>query len=154
MLCRVLVADDSVDDRFLIKAAMRRAVRLQLVGEVIDGVEVIEYFSGQGAYANRESHPVPDLLLLDLKMPRKDGFDVLTWLRTSPSLDLMVVVLTESMRPDDIKLALDLGADLFQVKPHSQRDCEAMMQALEDRWFARHPFFAIQAASYHSAANI
>lgn len=152
VMCRVLVADDSMDDRVLLKLAMRRAPRLQLAGEVADGVEVIEYLTGRGDFADRKLNPVPNLLLLDLKMPRKDGFEVLTWLKKHSPLDLMVVALTESMRPDDIKLALDLGADLFQVKPHSQRDCEAMMQALEDRWFARHPFLAAQTTSYQSTA--
>ncbi len=66
-------------------------------------------------------------------MPVRDGFEVLEWLRTHPSHNkVTVVVLTASMESKDIKRALDLGADLFQVKPRSQRDRHAMVMALEE----------------------
>ena len=128
----VLVADDSTDDRFLLHAAMRRATRLQVVAEVADGAEVIAYLKGHDAYADRKRYPLPDLLLLDLKMPQKDGFEVLEWMRTQSLPGLTVVVLTDSMQAEHIKRALDLGADLFQVKPRANPEREAMVLALED----------------------
>jgi CheY-like chemotaxis protein len=127
----VLMADDSEGDRILFKNALRRAEKLQLIGEATDGTQVVAYLKGQGAYANRQEFPLPDLLLLDLKMPRKDGFEVLEWLKTQSFENLTVVVLTDSMQPEHIKRALDLGADLFQVKPIANHDREAMILALE-----------------------
>jgi CheY-like chemotaxis protein len=127
----VLVADDSDADRYLLKSAMHQAPRLQIIGEVADGVETIAFLKGHGNFRDREKYPLPDLLLLDLKMPLQDGFEVLEWLQTQPRRNLTVVVLTDSMQPEHIKRALDLGADLFQVKPRTNHDREAMILALE-----------------------
>jgi CheY-like chemotaxis protein len=128
----VLIADDSQDDRFLLQDAMRRATRLRVVAEVADGAEVIAYLKGIDPFADRTRHPIPDLLLLDLKMPQTDGFEVLQWMQTKPFPGLTVVVLTDSMQAEHIKRALDLGADLFQVKPRANPDREAMVLALEE----------------------
>jgi CheY-like chemotaxis protein len=128
----VLIADDSTDDRFLLRTAMRRAARLQIVAEVADGSEVIAYLKGRDAYADRKRYPLPDLLLLDLKMPQMDGFEVLEWMRSQSFPGLTVVVLTDSMQAEHIKRALDLGADLFQIKPRGNPEREAMALALEE----------------------
>jgi CheY-like chemotaxis protein len=128
----VLVADDSTDDRFLLHSAMHRATRLHIVAEVADGAEVIAYLKGRDAYADRKRYPLPDLLLLDLKMPQMDGFEVLEWMQTQSFPGLTVVVLTDSMQAEHIKRALDLGADLFQVKPRANPEREAMVLALEE----------------------
>ena len=129
----VLVADDSDDDRFLIKRAMQNAPRLRLVAEVCNGDDVIAYLGGDREFMDRSRYPLPHLLLLDLKMPRKDGFEVLQWLQQKSRLDVTVVALTDSMEPAYLKRALDLGADLFQVKPRATHDRNAMILALEDR---------------------
>lgn len=154
----VLVADDSDNDRFLLKTAMRHAPRLQIIGETADGIETIAFLKGHADFRNRERYPLPDLLLLDLKMPLQDGFDVLEWLQTQPRRSLTVVVLTDSMQPDHIKHALDLGADLFQVKPKTNRDREAMILALEEYLIQRAlavrrelPLAQLRAASQTSA---
>lgn len=129
----VLVADDSDDDRDLLRQAMRSAARLKIVAEAGDGGETIAYLKGHGKFANREKFPVPDLLLLDLKMPVKDGFAVLEWLGGREFRELTVVVLTDSMESAHLKRALDLGADLFQVKPLGSEDREAFILALEQQ---------------------
>jgi CheY-like chemotaxis protein len=138
----VLVADDSDDDRLLIKTALQRATRLKLVGEATDGLETIAYFKGQGPFGDRERFPLPDLLLLDLKMPGKDGFEVLEWLGTQPLEKLNVVVLTDSMQPEHLQRALNLGADFFQVKPRSQNERHTMILALEERLLTAMPLGA------------
>jgi CheY-like chemotaxis protein len=128
----VLVADDSEDDRFLLKQAVSRTKQLEIIAEVSTGVDAINYMKGQAPFHDREKHPLPNLLLLDLKMPLKDGFAVLEWLQTQEFADMTVVVLTDSMWPEHIKRALDLGADLFQVKPKARADLEAMVFAMEE----------------------
>jgi CheY-like chemotaxis protein len=130
---QVLVAEDSASDRFLLRTAMRRATRMQLVAEVSNGDEVIAYLSHHAGEHGRAGLPLPHLLLLDLKMPVRDGFEVLEWLRTRKLGAMTVVVLTGSMEPDCIRRALDLGADFFQVKPRSHKDCVSMVLALEER---------------------
>lgn len=129
----VLVADDSEDDRILLKKALKNGSHLQLIGEVSNGKDLIAYLKGHEHFNDREKYPLPDLLLLDLKMPHKDGFEVLSWLRTQNFRQLTVVVLTDSMQTEHIKRALDLGADLFQVKPRMPHDLATMILALEER---------------------
>ena len=128
----VLVADDSADDRFLLRAAMLHAPRLQIVHEVSDGADTIAYLKGGAGFADRRKFPLPHLLLLDLIMPKMDGFAVLEWLRANRAARMSVVVLTDSMNPRHIKRALDLGADLFQVKPRNHRDRQSMVLAIEE----------------------
>ena len=128
---QVLIADDSVDDRFLLRAAMRRATRLQIVAETSDGEETITCLRKLAGGRNRDEALLPDLLLLDLRMPVRDGFEVLKWLQAQRLGRLTVVALTDSMEPDHIRRALELGADLFQVKPKSHNERVAMVLALE-----------------------
>lgn len=128
---QVVVADDSADDRHFLRTAMRRAARLQVVAEVTDGEEVIAFLRKQISVRQAGESLLPDLLLLDLRMPRKDGFAVLKWLRAQHVERLTVVALTDSMDPDHIRTALDLGADLFQVKPKAHQEWVAMVLALE-----------------------
>lgn len=126
----VLLADDSEDDRFLIRSAVERVPRLKIVGEVTNGLEVIAFFNGLGKASGAE-RSVPDLLLLDLEMPFKDGFEVLEWLGERAYENLTVVVLTGSTQPSHIKKALDLGADYYQVKSRSNSERYAMAAAFE-----------------------
>jgi CheY-like chemotaxis protein len=128
---KVLIADDSEVDRLLIKDALQHAPRLQLAHEVPDGSQTISYLNGDGEYSDRKHYGFPDLLLLDLYMPVADGFEVLEWLQSQPYDHLCVVVLTDSMVQNDIKRALDLGADLFQVKPHNSKERQDLILALE-----------------------
>ena len=91
---------------------------------VRDGQEAINYLEGEAAYEDREQYPLPDLMLLDLKMPRLNGFDVLSWLRQQPGLKrLLVTVLTSSDHPNDINRAYDLGVNSYLVKK-CQQECQ------------------------------
>jgi len=90
--------------------------RIRLVGRVADGSEAIAYLKGDGAFADRLKFPFPDLLLLDLKMPGVDGFEVLRWLQTQSFPKLVVIVLSGSERREDMTQALQLGADFYQTK--------------------------------------
>lgn len=99
----ILLAEDNEDHVFFIRRAFRQAGLLNPLHVVNDGEQAIAYLTGEGKYANREEYPLPCLLLLDLKMPNKNGFQVLEWLRHQPSLAaLRVVVLTTSGETKDI----------------------------------------------------
>src|SRR5258706_11960340 len=100
-ICKILLVDDSEDDRFLLRRALLGNPRFSVVAEVSDGEEAITYLSGEGSYAERDKCPFPDLMLLDLKMPRKNGYEVLEWLQTQSFDDLAVVVLSGSVLPED-----------------------------------------------------
>src|SRR5262245_32515940 len=117
----VLMVDDSEDDCLLFKMALRKAERLSFIGSLPDGEEAIAYLNGDGKYLDRKRYPLPDMLLLDLMMPRKDGFEVLEWLRGQPFPNMVVVVLSGSEQPQDIEKALALGAHYYHTKEGSPR---------------------------------
>src|SRR5579885_222706 len=99
----VLLVEDNPDDVLLIQRAFRKAGLPYPLHQVGDGEEAISYLDGKGIYANRQQHPLPGLLLLDLKLPRKSGMEVLAWLKRQPGLSqLPVVVFTSSREDTDI----------------------------------------------------
>jgi CheY-like chemotaxis protein len=131
----VLVADDDDNDAFFLERAFKHAKIANPLCRVVDGEEAIVYLSGGGKYADREKYPVPCLLLLDLKMPRKNGFEVLEWIRGQPGLKrLPVVVLTSSREDPDINRAYELGANTYLVKPVQFEGLADMMKTLTLYW--------------------
>jgi CheY-like chemotaxis protein len=128
----VLMVDDSEDDCLLLKMALNKADRLRFIGSVSDGEELVSYLNGQGRYSDREQYPLPDMLLLDLMMPRKNGFEVLEWLRGQPFEDLVVVVLSGSDQSQDIQKAMALGADHYHTKEASPRKRLELVKLLEE----------------------
>ena len=127
----VLMVDDSEDDCLLLKMAVGGAERLNFIGSVSDGEELVSYLNGSAQYADRQRFPLPDLLLLDLMMPRKNGFEVLEWLRQQPFKDMVVVVLSGSDQAQDMEKALELGADYFHTKEASVRKRQELVMSLE-----------------------
>src|SRR5256714_10398929 len=114
----ILLAEDLEDDILLIRRAFTAAKITTPLFVVRDGDEATAYLSGTGKYANRAEFPLPNLILLDLKMPRLDGFDFLEWLRQQPQLKAIpVIVLTSSEDIADVNRAYALGANSFLVKP-------------------------------------
>lgn len=114
----ILLVEDDANDVFLMQRAFRKVELPNPLHVVGDGDEAVDYLGGTGRYADRSAHPLPALVLLDLKLPRKGGLEVLEWLRKQPSLKrLPVVVLTSSKEPGDVNRAYDLGANSYLVKP-------------------------------------
>jgi len=114
----ILLVDDREDDILLIRRAFVRAHLSNPLQVVRDGEEAIDYLGGSTNYANRDEFPLPDLILLDLKMPKLDGFEVLKWIRAQPGIcGIAVVVLTSSDHLRDVNQAYALGANSFLVKP-------------------------------------
>jgi CheY-like chemotaxis protein len=114
----VLLVDDSENDMLLMSTVFQRSGFVQPLQFARDGEDAIAYLRGDGRYADRHRYPLPTTVLLDLNMPRKNGFEVLEWLRQQPELRrLRVYILTASSRPQDIERAYDLGANSYLVKP-------------------------------------
>ena len=129
----ILLADDCENDRVFMRVAFKRAKCDILVQEVRNGEEVIAYLEGEGPYGDRNKFPLPIVLLLDLNMPKKNGFDVLAWVRSRPGLKrLTIIVLTASMRSEDVKRAFDLGVTSFLVKPSNLDALTDMIQCLSE----------------------
>ena len=134
----VLAAEDSSDDYLLIQQGFGKMERIRLVGQVADGEETIAYLKGDGQYADRQKFPFPDLLLLDLKMPGLDGFDVLRWLQTQSFPNLVVIVLSGSERCEDMSQALQLGAHLYQTKRLDLAQQIQMLKLIEQYMVRQH----------------
>ena len=136
---RVLVAEDDDIDAFLLERAFSKAGLKVPLKFVRDGQEAVDYLTAESTTAGASAYSLPVLLLLDLKMPRLDGFDVLRWLRQHPSLKrLCVVVFSSSNEPHDINLAYDLGANSYAVKPTDPGNLDSFVRALGEYWFKRH----------------
>jgi len=127
----ILLVDDNVDDITLMREGFIQANCSQPLQEVHDGEEAISYLKGEGPYADRSKYPLPVIMLLDLNMPRKNGYDVLAWVRAQPGLKrLTIFILTASMRHEDVERAYYLGANGFLVKPSTLETLAAMMRCL------------------------
>lgn len=136
----ILVAEDDTTDAFFLQRAFNRAGVTVNLHFVRDGQEVVDYLDGKGAFADRGAHPLPEVLLLDLKMPRLDGFDVLAWIRKQPALSrLEVVIFTSSGERKDVSRAYGLGAHAYVVKPHSVEELNALVGQLKKQWAKRRP---------------
>jgi CheY-like chemotaxis protein len=128
----VMLVDDSDDDRMFMRRAFRSHPSLVVVAELRDGEAAIEYLAGTGKFGSREKFPYPDVLLLDLKMPRKTGHEVLEWLRDNRARPLCVVVLSGSFLPKDITRSRELGADAYFTKEALFEQQQAMITEIEN----------------------
>ena len=131
----ILLAEDDSNDVLLVQRAFQKAGLRNALKVVRDGEQAISYLAGRGTYGNRERFPAPFLLLLDLKMPGTDGFEVLEWVRKEPNLKrLLVVVLTSSNLQEDVDRAYELGANSYLVKPVSFDEMVNMIKRFEIYW--------------------
>jgi CheY-like chemotaxis protein len=140
----ILLAEDDDNDILLMRRAFERAGVPNPLFVVRDGRELIDYLGGTGNFAQRDQHPLPGLLLLDLKMPRVDGFEALKWLREHKEFDtLPVVVLTSSKLQADVDKSRQFGVYDYRVKPHEFEDFVRMLDDVRKCWlderFNRHP---------------
>ncbi|HWH68561.1 MAG TPA: response regulator [Candidatus Sulfotelmatobacter sp.] len=131
----ILVAEDDPDDLFLLMRALVKSGITIPAHFVHDGREVIDYLLGEPPYQDRTAYPLPSLLLLDLMMPRLNGFEVLTWLQLQPGLRrLPVVVLSGSDRQPDIDRAHALGASVYVVKPQDPAQLINIVTRLKEKY--------------------
>jgi CheY-like chemotaxis protein len=113
----LLLVEDNEDDILIMKMACKRTGIPHTLQVVTDGVMAIDYLSGNGPYADRTVHPLPDVVFLDIKMPKRDGHEVLKWIRSQPGLkNLPVVMLTVSTQSEDVERAYELGVTSYLQK--------------------------------------
>ena len=131
----VLLVEDDLNDIFLVKRAFKRANIPNPLQVVTDGVEAMHYLTGEGKYGDRQAHPLPQLIVMDIKMPRKTGFEVLEWIKGDGVLKrIPVVIVSSSDQPQDIDRAYELGANAYMVKPMDFHSVETLFQSITHYW--------------------
>jgi CheY-like chemotaxis protein len=131
----ILLVEDNLDDIILTRRAFKKAGLTASLWVVEDGELALDYLAGTGAYRNRDRHPWPALVLLDLKLPKKPGLEVLRWVRAQPKMkDLPIVVLTSSRQLEDIERAYALGANSYLEKPVDLESLQKLVSALHLYW--------------------
>jgi CheY-like chemotaxis protein len=131
----ILLVDDNEDDLFALRRALKKAGIANPQQVVTDGQQAIDYLAGVGQFADRAQFPLPFLVFLDLKMPFRGGFEVLSWIREQPALaSMVVIVLTGSDETKDHQRAHALGARSYLVKPPQPADLRAIMESMESFW--------------------
>jgi CheY-like chemotaxis protein len=135
----ILIVEDSETDVFFLLRVMHQAGVLNPIHVARDGAEALAYLKGAGEYADRTLHPWPGIVLLDLKMPGIDGFEILRWKQEQPSLqDTLMVAVSSYDGVYGINLAYETGADTFLSKPLTTEDVLNLISAFEDYWELAH----------------
>jgi CheY-like chemotaxis protein len=146
----ILQVEDDPNDISLFSFAFRKSLPHHILKAVTSGQEARAYLSGQGEYANRDLHPFPDIVLLDLKLPDEDGFEILTWIRRqAPMRSLVVLLFSASVFPGDVEKGLALGANSYVAKFMDLDELATFFQALEAYWFNFHLFNSPSCLSLH-----
>lgn len=139
----ILLVDDNENDLFLMRRAFGKAAFDVPLQEVHNGVEALAYLTGAHPYSDRVQFPLPTVMLLDLNMPKGNGFDLLTQVRAQEGLRrLSIIVLTSSALTEDIERALDCGASAYLVKPSSFEALVAMIRCLRE-WIEINHFLSL-----------
>ena len=131
----LLYVEDDENDAFLMRHAFTRAGVQHPLTVVSDGQQAVDYLAGAGPFADRDRYPVPGMLLLDLNLPLRSGFEVLEWVRSQPRYsELIVAVLSSSNHAKDIDRANALGASAYFVKPSDVEKRRELVRTLQARW--------------------
>ena len=131
----ILLVEDNPKDVFLVQRAFRKAEIMTPLQVVSDGDAAVQYLAGGAPYCDRTTYPLPVLVLLDLKLPRRSGAEVLSWIRQEPNLQrLPVVALTSSREYSDVNRIYDLGANAYIVKPPDFDQLVHILKTLNLHW--------------------
>jgi CheY-like chemotaxis protein len=140
----ILQVEDDDNDVFLLKRVFDQAGISSPLHVVRDGQLAIDYLSGAGGFADRQTHPLPCLVLLDLKLPRKNGLEVLEWIRHQPRLKSLVVVLfSSSALPQEVERAYELGVNSYIQKSSDSNQLREIAQLLKGWWLCYNHFAPI-----------
>ena len=134
-MAEILLVEDNPDDVELTERAFRKSAFDDTIVVARDGIEALDYLFATGKHANRDALALPQLVLLDLKLPRLDGLQVLERIRANPSTSLLpVVILTSSVEPRDLTAAYGIGANSYIRKPVDFQEFVAAMRQLGLYW--------------------
>ena len=135
-LSPVLLAEDNPNDVLLVRRAFQENQARNPLHVVGDGHQAIQYLAGEGPFADRAAYPFPALLLLDLKMPVKDGLEVLRWLHQHPDIPrkLPVVVLSSAELPNETQMAYAMDIQACIVKPLGYAELREKIRILKEYW--------------------
>jgi len=139
----ILHVEDEADDRMITKAAFARVAPEIVIVPACDGDEAVRYLAGESPYAERTAYPLPHLILLDLKLPRQSGFEVLEWTRSRAEFDrIPVVILTSSQHEVDLTRAYALGASSYLVKSPDVKQLREVARGIAEyvQLIAKRPF--------------
>jgi CheY-like chemotaxis protein len=133
----ILHVEDDADDVLLFQHACQKAGLGCNLQTVRDGVEAIAYLCGADQFSDRQQHPLPELVVLDIKLPRVNGFEVLDWMRKEDRFRrLPVVVFSSSNHEADVNRAYDVGANSFLLKPVDFNALVEVARTLDHYWLA------------------
>jgi CheY-like chemotaxis protein len=131
----VLYAEDDENDAFLMEYSFRKEGVTRPLRILSDGAQAIAYLAGEPPFSDRETFPLPHVLLLDLNMPQRSGFEVLRWARSRPELQaLPIVIFSSSNHQRDAMAALDFGANAYHVKPANVAQLAELVRAWRESW--------------------
>ena len=133
----VLVADDSIDDFLVVKRGFSLEQLPHRLHHLEDGEQTLAYLRGEPPFADRETWPFPDLLILDAKMPGTNGFEVIAALKNSLGIQLPVVMLSGSILKKDKDAAFLLGASEYLTKPTELAELRSLVQKVHSRWLCQ-----------------
>jgi len=133
----ILIAEDNEDDAFILTHALKSAGLSNPVFICRDGQEAVDYIKGIGSFADRAKYPLPGLLILDIKMPRLSGLEVLRWVRTHPACAVIpTIILTSSAHPKDVAEAFENGVNAYFLKPRTPDEMRDLLQLIHKFWTA------------------
>jgi CheY-like chemotaxis protein len=131
----ILLVEDDENDATLMKMAFEKNNILNPVQWVRDGMEAVAYLNGEGDFADRSKYPFPEVLLLDLKMPRMTGMELLAWIAEHPDFKIIpTIIMTSSRQELDIEKAYHLGANTYMTKPCSFDELAEMVKLTHEYW--------------------
>jgi CheY-like chemotaxis protein len=132
----VLLVEDDVSDFRLIQRAFAKIKPSIPMLRLTHGDEAVAYLAGDVPYENRSLHPIPCVLLLDIKLPRRSGFEVLEWIRMQDSAlkRIPIIMLTSSSHQVDVNKAYELGVNSYLVKPSNNSELEQLVSAFRTYW--------------------
>ena len=133
----LLLVEDDPADAHLIQRGLQKIELPARVVHLVNGDQAVDYMAGDDGFTDREAHPLPWLILLDIKLPRRSGLEVLQWIRDQdgPIASTPVVIFSSSSHSVDIHHAYQSGANSFLVKPETSSQLEGMLSLLKSYWF-------------------
>lgn len=131
----ILLVEDDENDAMLLKMAFEKNGIGNPVQWVRDGLEAVAYLNGEGNFADRAQYPFPEVLLVDLKMPRMTGLELLAWINEHPEFKIIPTIIMTSSRQDlDIESAYRLGANTYMTKPIAFDELAKMVKLTHEYW--------------------